>query len=247
MDLQKTINNLASCGYDILEDVIDGDQCDRYIEEIKAVIDINADVASPDGILNLVPSLGRLCDNPGILQIFDVMLGNDVCLASGLAVKSSKPGFPGGGLHSDVDMSELSKYDDIPFWHTIQVLWALHDTTEYNGCTQIVPYSHHTRANPAEYGFDTNPCPHAVPVPLKRGSAIIAHAAVWHRGSANHSTDQPRLMISGYFTLPALYDRIISCRGFWPAIRPSIHKQFSLSLQNMTSLATIPKRGNRKE
>ena len=243
MLLDKSLNLLNSQGYCVLEDVIDDDSIDQLYTSM-----VTCGITRIDGMLNEIPQLSEICDNPRILEILYALLGDDICLANALSIKSSAPGFPGGSLHTDLDAIQLSKCDSLPIWHTIQVLWAFNDTTVDNGATRVVPFSHLTRSDPIEYGYghEGEECPHEIVVPVKRGTAIILHAALWHRGGPNTTTDQPRYLVSGYFHLPRLYDEVISCLGFWPAIKPNVFERLSPVVQNMVAFGLESGRGGRK-
>ena len=242
MNLTENINLMQSQGYCVIPDVIANEEIDHLY---KLIVDCG--ITRIDGMLNIIPELAPLCQHPFITKLLNALLGDDICLANCLAVKNSPPGFGGGDLHIDNDISEISKSVTIPFWHAVQILWAFNDTTVFNGATRVVPFSHHARVDPAKFGYTkTTQCAHEVAIPVKRGTAIVLHALLWHGGGPNTTTDQPRYIVSGYFTLPGLYDQIISCLGEWPAIKPDVFKHFSPVVQNMTTLGLEAGRGGRK-
>ena len=90
----------------------------------------------------------------------------------------------------------------------ISVFWALDDTTETNGATEVLPYSHqwespdivgrledeHFEQRSAlsehpEAGIDR------VKATMKAGSLMIMRSDVWHRGGANQ-TNEDRLIVT---------------------------------------------------
>ena len=90
----------------------------------------------------------------------------------------------------------------------ISVFWALDDTTETNGATEVLPYSHqwespdiagrledeHFEQRSAlsehpEAGIDR------IKATMKAGSLMIMRSDVWHRGGANQ-TNTDRLIVT---------------------------------------------------
>ena len=89
----------------------------------------------------------------------------------------------------------------------ISTFWAIDDTTELNGATEIIPGSHlwngetidgaaippilQARAPTATTGDR----PDAIKMTMPSGSLAITKGTLWHRGGANRS-DRPRLIIT---------------------------------------------------
>lgn len=84
----------------------------------------------------------------------------------------------------------------------VSAFWAIDDTTERNGATEIIPGSHRVghpldddnvvadvrgRSLPAPTAQDPQPAADAMAVPLKAGSLMIAKGTLLHRGGANRS------------------------------------------------------------
>ncbi|MDQ0463383.1 ectoine hydroxylase-related dioxygenase (phytanoyl-CoA dioxygenase family) [Caulobacter ginsengisoli] len=91
----------------------------------------------------------------------------------------------------------------------LSAFWALDDTTELNGATEIIPGSHlwgedriAGAISPDDFS-KTAPSPHDDPgahpgtakLVMPAGSLAIAKGTLWHRGGANRS-DAPRLIIT---------------------------------------------------
>jgi len=91
----------------------------------------------------------------------------------------------------------------------ISTFWAIDDTTETNGSTEIVPGSHlwdeqriAGAVKPADFastapGADpaSGDRPDAVKLAMPSGSLAITKGTLWHRGGANRSS-HPRLIIT---------------------------------------------------
>ena len=88
----------------------------------------------------------------------------------------------------------------------ISTFWAIDDTTEQNGATEIIPGSHlwdgqyiEGAVQPAHFtneaDHDEGNRPDAVKLTMPSGSLAITKGTLWHRGGANRS-DRPRLIIT---------------------------------------------------
>jgi ectoine hydroxylase-related dioxygenase (phytanoyl-CoA dioxygenase family) len=92
----------------------------------------------------------------------------------------------------------------------VSAFWAIDDTTELNGSTEIIPGSHlwdeqavEGAVKPADFtntaapnaDHDPGNRPDAVKLAMPSGSLAITKGTLWHRGGANRS-DRPRLIIT---------------------------------------------------
>ncbi len=92
----------------------------------------------------------------------------------------------------------------------VSAFWAIDETTELNGATEIIPGSHvwpeqnlpggNTLATFADKrvrdtGDDPGARPDSVRVTMKPGSLMLAKGTLWHRGGANRS-DKTRMIIT---------------------------------------------------
>src|SRR6266540_1831715 len=88
----------------------------------------------------------------------------------------------------------------------ISTFWAIDDTTEQNGATEIIPGSHlwdgqyiEGAVQPAHFtneaDHDEGNRPDAVKLTMPSGSLAITKGTLWHRGGANRS-DRPRLIVT---------------------------------------------------
>lgn len=74
----------------------------------------------------------------------------------------------------------------------VSTFWAIDDTTDQNGATEIIPGSHLWDATVPRPGRDHQDYVRAT---MPAGSLMIAKGTLFHRGGANR-TDQPRLIIT---------------------------------------------------
>jgi len=92
----------------------------------------------------------------------------------------------------------------------VSAFWAIDETTELNGATEIIPGSHVWPENELlgssnvtsfsttqfnEQAHDPGARSDSVKVAMKPGSLMLAKGTLWHRGGANRS-DQPRMIIT---------------------------------------------------
>lgn len=126
-------------------------------------------------------SFFKLFEHPEVLKVLDFMLlegsykdAEPYYLYNNCA-RCPLKGNPGQQLHSD------SRLPGINYCIVANVLWALDDFTNDNGSTRIVPGSHKTR----EFAEDGKIYDEEVRVNIKKGSAIIFDANLWHGGGAN--------------------------------------------------------------
>lgn len=92
----------------------------------------------------------------------------------------------------------------------VSAFWAIDETTEENGATEIIPGSHVWPENELpgssnvtsfttnefnEQAHDPGARPDAIKVTMKTGSLMLAKGTLWHRGGANRS-DAARMIIT---------------------------------------------------
>lgn len=92
----------------------------------------------------------------------------------------------------------------------VSAFWAIDETTQINGATQIIPGSHvwpeqnlpggntlvtFSDRLPREIDDDPGARTDSIQVTMKPGSLMIAKGTLWHRGGANRS-DESRLIIT---------------------------------------------------
>ena len=158
------------------------------------------------GLLAKDPCFAELIAHPTPLAVAEELLGTSCLLSACLAI-DLQPGESHQPWHTDDAHIRVAPPHDI---FGISVFWALDDTTEENGATEVLPRSHCW----AETDFPgvlkdqdfanqstPDPCddpgfhPDAVKVTLSAGSLMIARGDLWHRGGANVSASS-RLIVT---------------------------------------------------
>jgi ectoine hydroxylase-related dioxygenase (phytanoyl-CoA dioxygenase family) len=153
------------------------------------------------------PLFAELVTHPLPLAFAEAELG-PTCLLSNCLAINLLPGETAQAWHTD-DGSIRAPRPRPAFG--VSTFWAIDDTTETNGATEIIPGSHlwgdedvRGRAQPADFikgppaassQEDPGARPDAVKLTMPAGSLAIAKGTLWHRGGANRS-DKPRLIIT---------------------------------------------------
>jgi len=186
-------------GYIVLPNLITEADCNHY----KDLLEKNHQMYAPNYAVNKVTaghglddkslekivynlhnkdlSFFELFEHPKVLKILDFMLlegsykGSEPYYLYNNCARCPLLGNPGQQLHSD------SRLPGINYCIVANVLWALDDFTFDNGSTRIVPGSHKIM----EFAEDGKDYDEEIRVNVKKGSAIIFDANLWHGGGAN--------------------------------------------------------------
>jgi ectoine hydroxylase-related dioxygenase (phytanoyl-CoA dioxygenase family) len=152
------------------------------------------------------PVFAELVIHPLALAFVEADLGPS-CLLSALLAINLQPGETVQPWHTDDGGARLPRPRPAL---GVSTFWAIDDTTETNGSTEIVPGSHlwdgrriegaSTLADfKSRSALDQDHDPgfrmDAVKLAMPAGSLAIAKGTLWHRGGANRS-DRPRLIIT---------------------------------------------------
>ena len=152
------------------------------------------------------PVFADLAIHPLALAFAEADLGPSCLLSACLAIKLD-PGETVQPWHYDDNHLRVPR-PRAPFG--LSAFWAIDETTEDNGATEILPGSHHWQENTLDGMSETDgfsdrtmrdvnddPAPHpdALKVTMPAGSLMIAKGTLWHRGGANKS-DSPRTIIT---------------------------------------------------
>ena len=149
------------------------------------------------------PVFAELAIHPMALAFAEAELGES-CLLSALLAINLHPGETVQPWHTDDGGAKIPRPRPAL---GISTFWAIDDTTELNGATEIIPGSHlwdgqivEGAARPADFvgkGADreSGDRPDAVKLVMPSGSLAITKGTLWHRGGANRS-DRPRLIIT---------------------------------------------------
>jgi ectoine hydroxylase-related dioxygenase (phytanoyl-CoA dioxygenase family) len=210
---QEALTDVHDRGYVIIEDVLLPCDCDDYrqiLEQFMAVSPAGRNVfegTSSHRLYALLAKSDRFADmieHPLALAFAEHFLG-ETCLLSACLSINLHPGETVQPWHTDDGHISVPQPHDV---FGISVFWALDDTTETNGATEVLPYSHlwespdivgrledeHFEQRSAlsehpEAGIDR------VKATMKAGSLMIIRSDVWHRGGANQ-TNEDRLIVT---------------------------------------------------
>jgi len=152
------------------------------------------------------PVFVDLATHPLTMAFVEAELGQSCLLSSCLAI-NLHPGETVQPWHYDVGHLGIDRPHPA---FGVSSFWAIDDTTEENGATEIIPGSHvwpdsdisggvfegaftdkHIRATDDDPGARDD----SVKVTLKAGSLMLAKGTLWHRGGNNRS-DKPRMIIT---------------------------------------------------
>jgi ectoine hydroxylase-related dioxygenase (phytanoyl-CoA dioxygenase family) len=157
-------------------------------------------------LLTKSPLFADLAIHPLALAFAEAELGQS-CLLSALLAINLHPGETAQPWHFDDGGAKMPRPRP-PLG--ISAFWAIDDTTELNGSTEVIPGSHlwdeqivEGASKPADFINKTNPATDrdsgnradAIKMTMPSGSLAIAKGTLWHRGGANLS-DRPRLIIT---------------------------------------------------
>jgi ectoine hydroxylase-related dioxygenase (phytanoyl-CoA dioxygenase family) len=150
------------------------------------------------------PLFAELATHPLALAFAEAELGPS-CLLSALLAINLHPGETVQPWHFDDGGAKVPRPRP-PLG--ISAFWAIDDTTELNGATEIIPGSHlwddhriEAAVSPADFTGkppaerDSGDRADAVKLTMPSGSLAITKGTLWHRGGANRS-DRPRLIIT---------------------------------------------------
>jgi ectoine hydroxylase-related dioxygenase (phytanoyl-CoA dioxygenase family) len=152
------------------------------------------------------PLFAELVVHPLVLAFVEAELGPSCLLSAFLAI-NLHPGETVQPWHTDDGGARLPRPRPAL---GVSTFWAIDDTTETNGSTEIIPGSHlwdERRIEGAAQSSDFNARSaldqdhdpghraDAVKLAMPSGSLAIAKGTLWHRGGSNRS-DRPRLIIT---------------------------------------------------
>jgi ectoine hydroxylase-related dioxygenase (phytanoyl-CoA dioxygenase family) len=149
------------------------------------------------------PVFARLVVHPLVLAFVEAELGES-CLLSALLAINLQPGETVQPWHFDDGGARIPRPRP-PLG--ISTFWAIDDTTELNGATEIIPGSHRWDGDiiagavrPADFSNregerETGDRADAIKMTMPSGSLAITKGTLWHRGGANRS-DSSRLIVT---------------------------------------------------
>ena len=152
------------------------------------------------------PVFAELVAHPLVMAFVDAELGES-CLLSALLAINLQPGETVQPWHFDDSGAKIPRPRP-PLG--VSTFWAIDDTTELNGATEIIPTSHLWDSDiiagavkPTDFRnrgakCETGDRADAIKMTMPSGSLAITKGTLWHRGGANRS-DYPRLIITSQY------------------------------------------------
>jgi ectoine hydroxylase-related dioxygenase (phytanoyl-CoA dioxygenase family) len=193
--------NLCTRGYAVIEGVLDKNQIAEAITALDEIFVREKELGPKRGWHNetykvsyLLPQKHPLfrtfCLNDRLLPLMRRILG-ETCVLASLNGLSMTPGGKTQELH--IDQNESTPGSVL----YINALHALDDFTIENGCTRVVPYSHHRMWHKEidKASIERE----AVYLEAPAGSVIAYSGGLFHAGSRN-KTDKPRRAIHPFFS-----------------------------------------------
>lgn len=196
-DVNQAIDEINVAGYSIINDFLNLDQIEIFKHDLEKRFDEDKRVCSSavrgdQMIVNNLPAYTRIYDeiiaDKRILDITSSLLGIDSILLElrGLNMKKTdKQDIP--FLHRDSMMSTIPGQ---PI--RLVCLLTLDDMTRDNGATIVIPGTHQLNEKPSKKYVDLFEKKY---LEVKRGTAIIMDANLWHGPSLNY-TGKSRWILS---------------------------------------------------
>jgi ectoine hydroxylase-related dioxygenase (phytanoyl-CoA dioxygenase family) len=202
-------------GYVILEDVLSSDQLAAIRGALAPHLDRDLKGRNDfEGLrtnrvyalLAKSPVFADLAAHPLTLAFAEAELG-DTCLLSACLAINLQPGETVQPWH--FDDSPITVKRPRPAFG-VSAFWAIDETTEDNGATEVIPGSHlrdeepvtaslsgadFTNRSLGDIASDPGARPDAVKLTMRSGSVAIAKGTLWHRGGANRS-ERSRMIIT---------------------------------------------------
>src|SRR5580698_8173354 len=211
LGLETNLAELEAFGFTVIEDALTPEQVTRLRGAVLAAgearygkpLDVeNAtnvhEVELASYLLYKDPVFEEAVLNPRPLALITYLLGYS-CWLSSLTSHVKGPGEVGLLLHSDTANGVPAPFS--AYSHVANCNYALTDYTEAGGALAMVPGSHRLHRQPTRWevnlaGNERNP--HAIPIEVPAGSAVIWHGNTWH-GSFPRQTPGLRVNLATYF------------------------------------------------
>lgn len=134
-----------------------------------------------------------------VMEIFSKILGKKFILGS-YAANRLLPGAPGQEPHVDYPYWDMHDQDEFPagmnssFHMNCQSLISLHEFTEENGATAIVPHSQKQGVYPDSDSFNKE----RIQLCCPQGSLLVFVGMVWHCSMPNNATTERTSVLGQY-------------------------------------------------
>jgi len=202
-------------GYLIFKNVMSPDEVRAYRQALSPYLDQNISGRNDfEGLktnrvyalMTKDPIFADMITHPLAMAFVEADLGKSCLLSSNLAI-NLHPGESVQPWHYDDAHIEIPRPRPSC---GVSVFWALDDTTEDNGATEILPGSHvwpegdfpgklamsaFADRNIRPPDDDPGAHPDGIKATMPAGSMMIAKGTLWHRGGANKS-DQTRMIVT---------------------------------------------------
>ena len=186
-------------GAAIIDRAVDGAVVDRLMAEMAPYVE--ATPCGPDGfagrrtrrtgsLIARSKASHALVAHPAVLGVCDHILGidNTIYQLHLTQVIDIGPGEPAQPIHRDQWAWNFFPFPT-GFEVEISTIWAMHDFTDVNGATRVVPTSHLWEHGRTPTHDDS------VPAEMEKGSVLIYTGSVFHSGGANRS-DRSRTAVN---------------------------------------------------
>lgn len=211
LGLESNLAELEAFGFTVIENALSPettrDLRDAVLRAAEGKFERKLDLAAEEAHreIQLIPYLlyrdpvfekALLCEKP--LALTTYLLGRS-CLLSSMTSHLKGPGGGGLLLHSDTGNGIPQPFS--AYSHVTNTNFALTDYTEAGGALAMVPGSHRMHRQPTSFerGLDGNERnPHAIPIEVPAGSAIVWHGNTWH-GSFPRKMPGLRINLAVYF------------------------------------------------
>ncbi|NNC99331.1 MAG: phytanoyl-CoA dioxygenase family protein [Gammaproteobacteria bacterium] len=202
-------------GYLVFDSVLDRDEVAMIRDALDPFLDANVRGRNSfEGVrsnriyamLNKSAKFSDLVTHPLPLSFAEAELGRSCLLSACIAIQLN-PGESVQPWHYDDAHLQIPRPRAA---YGLSVFWAIDETNDENGATEVIPGSHRWGDNmldgslsDADLEDNSTPDPandpaahaEAIAVPLQPGSLMIAKGTLWHRGGANRSS-KPRLIVT---------------------------------------------------
>ncbi len=186
-------------------------------------------------VWNLLNKGQVFCDmveHPVLMEIFSQLLGKRFILGS-FAANRLLPGAPGQEPHVDYPYWDIHDREEFPlningsFLMNCQTLIMLHDFTEENGGTAVVPGSQRYCRYPTQQEFDQSKIQLIAP----KGTTIVFNGLMWHRSMPNKSNAERTSLLGQY--LPKF---VKPMEDLVQSVAPNIVKAASPTLRQLIGI-----------
>jgi ectoine hydroxylase-related dioxygenase (phytanoyl-CoA dioxygenase family) len=231
--VDDTVAALEELGYATIPDAVSAEQVETARRELERILE-ETPLGRDDfegrhtrrvyALFAKTRALDALATHPVVLGVLDAVLGNYQLSAP--AAIAIGPGEVAQPLHPDDAIYPVARpHQEL----VVNVMWPLHEFTEANGATRIVPGSH--RWVDQRPGPDTQ----TTTIEMPARTALIYLGSVWHGGGANHTAHTRLGVVLHYASswLRPVENHVL-------AVPPEVAKTLSPRLQELLGYNIYP-------